>query len=147
MRNLSHQNQHQTSREFYNQVLKKKSKNLNSSKKEVNIFENGLNKLLKYSYQLLAPIFNDTDNNINYHKETESNSIDKDFDNQIETISPRWLKLCVKFLIEIYHFVFPKKIKEIIRKTYKTNIIKPIKTKTNSSVKNNNNFFAFKPPS
>ena len=146
MRNLNSHTSEQTSKDFYNQVLKSRAKNLNSSKTNNNLFENGLEKILNHSHQFLSPLFNEEENQYSFKEETESNNIDSDFDKHIENISPTWLKILVKLIIKIYHFIFPEKIKDFIHKKIQKRISKQVKNKLVNNNKTANNFFAFKPP-
>lgn len=116
MRNYSQNVQHQTSREFYNSVLKNNRKNLNSSKTNLDSLDIYLNQFLEKSYKTLSPIFNDDQQRNNFQKESTNNAIDKEFDEQIENYSPRWLKSIINLLLSLYHKVIPKKAKDLIKK-------------------------------
>ena len=154
MRNINHTSRQQTSREFYNETLKNKHNSLNSSKKEVNIIENGLDIFLQHSYIILSPLFNSEQELQNFKQEENTENIDQLFDEHIQNISPSWLKQIVLFLINAYQLLFPKKIKKIINNTIKKKVTfylkskptKPNNRRTNTTTNTVNNFFPFKPP-
>ena len=115
MRNYNQNNYYQTSKEYYTNVLQNENKNLNLSNKNLDFLDFYLEKLLKTSYNYLCPIFNDQKTNTNYSN-FNSNNIDKEFDQQVQSRMPVWAKPIIDFLITIYHFIFPKKIIHFIKK-------------------------------
>ena len=116
MRNYSQNIQPQTSREFYNSVLKNNTNNLNSSKRNSNSLDVYLDQFLEKSYKTLSPIFNDNQQYKNFQKESISNHTDKEFDEKIDNYSPKWLKLIINLLLSVYHKIISKKIKRFIKK-------------------------------
>jgi len=114
MRNLNIHKPQQNSKDYYNNVLKKRNTNLNLSKTrtdKTNIF---LNKILNVSYSFFAPIFEKDISVKEFKKDTSVNYVDSDFDNSINKISPNWLKQLITIIKSLYNWIFPEKVKKTI---------------------------------
>ena len=110
MKNYSQNNTYQTSKEYYLNVLKKEKINLNSSKEQLNIFDQQLEKFLEITYRFFNPFFVADDVPKTYKNEYSNRDIDKEFDEKIQRQIPSWLKVVIDFFIKIFHFFFPIKI-------------------------------------
>ena len=113
---------------------KRNKYNLNSSKKNNQDVDMYLNKWLSYSYKFFAPFFEDEDFEVSYANEINATPIDDEFDKAL----PSWLKGIIDFIKRMYHLLFPKKLKVVIRnakKVFKNMVVKPVNKKRSNTFK------------
>ena len=109
MKNYNQNNTYQTSKEYYYQVLKKEKINLNSSKEQLNVFDQQLEKFLKITYRFFNPFFAADDVPKSYKNEYANSTSDKEFDEKINSHIPSWLRVIIDFFMSIYRLLFPTK--------------------------------------
>lgn len=115
MKNYNQNNTYQTSKEYYYQVLKKEKINLNSSKEQLNVFDQQLEKFLEITYQFFNPFFAADDVPKIYKNEYSNRNIDKEFDEKIQHQIPAWLQAIIDFFMSIYRLLFPtKKLRSLV---------------------------------
>jgi hypothetical protein len=129
MRDYRHNNSFQTSRDFYINELKNKKTNFNSSIKSIDKLDNYIDKWLGYSYNFLAPFFEDEDFQISYSNNTQKDQIDQGFDDSL----PSWIKSMIDLIISIYRFIFPNKIQKKLTKIRNRIFNKKASTKRQNS--------------
>ncbi len=117
MRKLHNNQINQTSKEYYQKVLKKKTTNLNLSNKQVQETDILLNQLLNASYTLLSPIFEKDQLIFDYKNHSNFKNIDNEFDKTINNTLPSWIKKVILFIKSIYRTIFPLKVEKKIKNT------------------------------
>jgi len=125
MKNTNLNNNFNTSKEYYNHILKSRSNNLNSSNKTNDFIEIQLQKVLETTYKILNPIFKDDQENTTNSALKSYHNLDKEdhqFDEQLKSYIPQWLNVIINYIEKIYRIIFPKKEKLLINKIRNRNL-------------------------
>ncbi len=140
MKNYGQNNNYQTSREYYNQVLKKENKNLNSSESKLDYLDEKLDKMLTVVYRIFDPMFRDVEAPSSYKNEFIKDAVDREFDEEVAKRIPNWLQIVIDFFVRIYQLIFPVHLIEAIFQRFsKINLLKRLNS--HSFVKSPHNFF------
>lgn len=127
---MKHYNNHySSSRTYYKSLQGKNTKNLNSSKIEVDTLEFYLEKFLSITYKHLSPLFEGDETLTSYKNEAINNFIDKETDEQISKHTPSWIQSIITFFINFFRNYSPT--------PSKVNAFKPINSTTKSTNRNN----------
>lgn len=142
MKNYRHNHSFQTSKKIYIIDSKKNNYNLNLSETLTCSIDVQIDKWLSYSYKFFAPFFEDEEFENSYTKDSQMDEIDNDFDNAL----PSWLKVVIDFILRVYQFIVPKKIKAILQ-IIRTLSWKPFTNFGRVILSNRFNKFCSNPPS